>query len=83
MAVYTIQDTTLTAIADALREKRQQVKNTGVITHNVNSEGLISLVEGHKYKLIITPTEIIKSTGRIYFYYLKAYYISDNITFKE
>ena len=82
MAVYTIQDTTLTAIADALREKQSQVKETGVITHNV-SNGSINLVEGHKYKLIITPTEIIKSTGSIYFYYFGAYYISDNITFKE
>lgn len=82
MAVYTIQDTTLTAIADAIREKKSEVKETGVITHQISENG-INLIEGHKYKLIITPTEVISPTGKIYIYYFQAYYISDNITFQE
>lgn len=59
MAIYTIKDETLTAIADAIREKKNEIKPvqyTGTITANIVEGEEMIFVKDVQYKLIFTPT---------------------------
>lgn len=90
MAVYTIQDTTLSAIADAIREKQGIVPITSGILAGGQDRGnfepvLNNLTPGGIYKLIITPTYVRKGAEG-YFYAggnASGVKISDKVIFEE
>lgn len=59
MAVYTIQDTTLTDIADAIREKTGQVLEVEYpMTNNVANNISFDIVKDSLYRITIIPTEL-------------------------
>lgn len=59
MAVYTIQDTTLTDIADAIREKTGKVLEVEYpMTNNVANNISFNIVKDNLYRITIVPTEL-------------------------
>lgn len=59
MAVYTIQDTTLRDIADAIRDKKNKVLEIEYQMVNSVANTSFNIVEGKTYRLILTPSELI------------------------
>lgn len=59
MAVYTIQDTTLRDIADAIRDKKGEVLEIEYQMVNSVANTSFNIVEGKTYRLILIPSELI------------------------
>lgn len=68
MAVYTIQDTTLRDIADAIRDKKGEVLEAEYQMVNSVANTSFNIVEGKTYRLILIPSELIADgEGRLEF----------------
>lgn len=59
MAVYTIQDTTLRDIADAIRDKKGEVLEIECQMTNSVANTSFNIVAGKTYRLILIPSELI------------------------
>lgn len=68
MTVYTIQDTTLRDIADAIRDKKNEVLEIEYQMVNSVANTSFNIVEGKTYRLILIPSELIADgEGRLEF----------------
>lgn len=59
MVAYTIQDTTLRDIADAIRDKKNEVLEIEYQMVNSVANTSFNIVEGKTYRLILIPSELI------------------------